>query len=189
MLRSTKKKEALSVEWKETLRDGTQVVIRPMSASDRELERSFIETMSPDARRFRFLDTMKSPSPALLTQLTAIDPATDFALIALLVQPGSAQATEVGVARFSANADGSDCEFAIAVADAWQRRGLGTLLTHRVMLAAEERGIAAMHAISAPDNAAMRGLGESLGFRRVFDPDGGLQVIYRTELPYPAEAV
>lgn len=144
--------------------------------------------MSPAARRFRFLGTMKTPSPALLTQLTAINPATDVAFVALLAE--SASATQIGVARFSAQADGSDCEFAIAVGDAWQRKGLGTLLMHHLTHAAQARGIAAMHAISAPDNDAMRGLAECLGLRRTRDPEDYAQVVYRTALPsHPAAGV
>ena len=83
----------LDLAWSETLRDGTQVLVRPLRADDRELERSFIEGMSPAERRFPFLDTMKSPSPALLTQLTVIDPATDVALVALLATVDAATPT------------------------------------------------------------------------------------------------
>lgn len=179
--------DARAVGWKETLRDGTQVLVRLIGASDRELERSFIEGMSPAARHFRFLDTMKSPSPALLTQLTVINPATDVAFVALLAKPGAA--TEIGVARFSALADGSDCEFAIAVGDAWQKKGLGALLMHRLIDAAQARGIGSMHAISAADNNAMRGLAERLGLRRTRDPEDGAQVVYRTALQLPTEVV
>ena len=173
--------DARPVEWSETLHDGTRVLVRPISADDRELERSFIEGMSPVARHFRFLDTMNSPSPTLLTQLTAIDPATDVAFVALVAE--SERPTEIGGAQFSAQADGSDCEFAIAVADAWQRKGLGTLLMHCLIHAAQERGIAAMHAISASDNEPMRGLAERLGLRRTRDPQDDAQVVYRTALP------
>ncbi|MEO8922455.1 MAG: GNAT family N-acetyltransferase [Caldimonas sp.] len=155
--------------------------MRPISAEDRERERAFIENMSPVSRRFRFLDTMKSPSAALLTQLTDIDPATDVAFVALLAR--SSSATEIGVARFSARADGSGCEFAIAVGDAWQRKGLGTLLMHRLIQAAQERGIAAMHAISASDNEGMRRLAEPLGLLRMRDPEDDAQVVYRIALP------
>ena len=173
--------DAPPLPWVETLRDGTLVLVRPISADDRALERTFIEEMSPVSRHFRFFDTMTSPSPALLTLLTAIDPETDVAFVALLAQPGSA--TEIGVARFSAQADRSDCEFAITVGDAWQKKGLGTLLMRRLIHAAQERGIAAMHAISASDNDAMRRLAEPLGLRRTCDPEDGAQVVYRIALP------
>ena len=179
---------ARPVEWKGTRRDGAPILVRPIGAGDRDLERSFIEGMSSVARRFHFLDTMKSPSATLLAPLTVMDPATNVAFVALLAESGAA--TEIGVARFSAQADGSDCEFAIAVGDAWQRRGLGTLLMHHLTCAAQERGIAEVHAISASasDNDPMRGLAECLGMRRMRADGGGAQVVYRTALPTPAIA-
>ena len=137
--------------------------------------------MSPVSRHFRFLDTMTSPSPALMMQLTTIDPATDVAFVALLAQPGSA--TEIGVARFSAQADGSDCEFAIAVGDTWQGKGLGTRSCTVLSIQRRNRGIAAMHAISASDNDTMRRLAEPLGLQRTRDAEDGAQVVYRIALP------
>ena len=52
--------------WTEPLRDGTSVTIRALHVEDIELERRFIEALSPTSRRFRFLETMNSPSEALL---------------------------------------------------------------------------------------------------------------------------
>ncbi|MEO7129470.1 MAG: hypothetical protein ABI040_11520 [Rhodoferax sp.] len=43
-----------------------------------------------------------------MTQLTAINPATDVAFVALLAE--SARPTEIGGAQFSAQVDGSNCE-------------------------------------------------------------------------------
>lgn len=68
----------------EVLRDGTRVLIRPIRARDIELERRFIEGLSPTSRRFRFLESMSSPSEALLKQLTLINPSTDAAYVAVL---------------------------------------------------------------------------------------------------------
>lgn len=40
---------------RETLRDGTPVLVRPIEAGDVGLERDFIERLSPKSRRYRFL--------------------------------------------------------------------------------------------------------------------------------------
>lgn len=85
------------VTWKVTLRESAQVIVRSISVDDRKLERLFIEGMSPDARRFRFLETKDSPPSILLTQLTAIDSATDVAFVALFV--GAEATTEIGAAH------------------------------------------------------------------------------------------
>src|SRR5688572_13240427 len=104
------------------LRDGSRVQIRPIRKTDVELERRFIEGLSPEARRYRFLCGMRTPSDALLHQLTDIDEQRDAALIALA---GDAEPLrEVGVARFSAVADGR-AEVAVVVGDDWRLKGLG----------------------------------------------------------------
>lgn len=57
----------MSIEgWERDVRGGDRVVIRPLHAQDAGMERRFIEGLSPVARRFRFLDSMKSPGAALL---------------------------------------------------------------------------------------------------------------------------
>jgi acetyltransferase len=52
---------------------------------------------------------------------------------------------QVGVARYVASADRRRCEFAIAVADDWQRKGLGSRLMEALMAAARARGIGEMY--------------------------------------------
>src|SRR6185312_12328065 len=113
-------------QWKEKLRDGTTVMIRPIHGEDAGIERRFIEHLSAQSRRFRFLGEVKSPSPALIAQLTHPDPLRDVAFIALIAD--GAEKREIGVARFCARPDAVTCECAVAVSDEWQHRGLATLL-------------------------------------------------------------
>ena len=66
--------------WHEMLRGGDRVLIRPIHKDDVEMERKFIEALSPESRRFRFLETMNSPSDeSCLEKLTTINPLTDMA--------------------------------------------------------------------------------------------------------------
>jgi hypothetical protein len=69
-------------QWKEKLLDGTTVLIRPMADEDVELERRFIEQLSPQSRRFRFLGEIKTPNPELLNQLTQLGHASEAAFVA-----------------------------------------------------------------------------------------------------------
>src|SRR6185503_15915922 len=71
-------------EWKERLRDGTTVLIRPISAADVGLEREFIERLSPQSRRYRFLGEIAAPGSALLDRLTHPAPAHEAAFVALV---------------------------------------------------------------------------------------------------------
>jgi RimJ/RimL family protein N-acetyltransferase len=157
--------------------DGKRISIRPIDSNDVELERRFITELSPESRRFRFLDTMTQPSESLLRQLTTIDAARDAALGALDPQSGRL----VGVARFSADAAGR-AELAIVISDDWQHRGLGSLLAHRIIELAQVRGIRELYSMDSDDNHVMRRFAHKLGFTRHIDPDDATQVIYSLNL-------
>lgn len=140
------------------------------------MERRFIEELSPASRRFRFLDTMKQPSDALLKQLTQIDPETEIAYVAVI--DDGTDDHEVGIARFSAKADGTDCEFAIVVSDSWQNKGLGTHLMYHLIEAARALGIGAMHSSDSQANELMRRFASHLHLDHKTDPDDATQVLY-----------
>jgi len=173
-------------EWKEKLRDGTSVLIRPIRGEDAALERRFIETLSPQARRFRFLGGLKAPSAALLEQLTHPDVQHEAAFVALVAD--GAEKREIGVARFGARPDGVACECAVVVSDDWRQRGLATLLMRHLIDVARARGIECMYSIDAADNAAMRDLAAHLGFVRKSDPDDATQVLHVLDLKAPTAA-
>ncbi len=163
----------------EELRDGSRVTIRPIRRQDVDLERRFIEELSPQARRFRFLCSMKTPSDALLRQLTDIDSQRDAAFIALVGENGGQR--EIGVARFSGMPDGQ-AEVAVTVCDEWQHKGLGTALMKRLIELARRRGVSGLYSVDASDNTAMRELADYLGFQHKTDPQDATQVIYTLDL-------
>lgn len=162
------------------IRGGDRVLIRPLHARDAELERHFIEHLSPVSRRFRFLDSMTTPGDDLLRQLTVLDPATDVAYVAVVVV-GSTE-VPVGVGRLSAGAHPLDCEFAVTVADAWQNKGLGTLLMQHLIDEAHRRGIETLHSSDARDNDLMRRFAAHLGLRHQSDPEDTSQVLYSLDV-------
>ena len=103
--------------------DGTEFIIRPIHPDDEALERAFICGLSRDSAYNRLLSRRKL-SAQEIRQLTRIDYEREMAFVA--VCGVGVRADMLGVARYVKNADGA--EFALVVADAWQRRGLGTQL-------------------------------------------------------------
>jgi GNAT superfamily N-acetyltransferase len=166
--------------WIEVLRGGDRVKIRAIHPDDSAMERRFIEELSPQSRRFRFLATISSPSEALLKQLTEIDPVTEAAYVAVIDDGAGDQ--EVGVARFSAQADGKNCEFAVTVSDKWQNKGLGTHLMHHLIQAARRRGIASMQSSDAEANDLMRRFATHLHIQHGPDPEDATQILYSIDL-------
>ncbi len=166
--------------WVESLRDQTKVLIRPITAADREMERGFIEALSPESRRFRFLGQIRSPSEALLTQLTALDPVHQVAFAAVVADAGGESL--IGVSRFSTDAGGGACECAVTVAEDWQCRGVGTLLMNHLIAIARSRRIKYMYSIDDARNAKMHELARHLGFTSRVDTLDTRQVIHELHL-------
>jgi GNAT superfamily N-acetyltransferase len=160
-----------------TLLDGSEVAIRALRKEDAELERDFIRNLSPESRWMRFLGQIGEPSDSLIRKLTELDYQHDMAFIALSREGGIAH--EVGVSRYSLAPDGQSCECAVTVADAWQGKGLGTVLMRDLIDIARRRGIRSMFSIDANENERMRELARDLGFKREQAPDDPTRVIHR----------
>jgi GNAT superfamily N-acetyltransferase len=167
-------------EWTETLRDGSHVTIRVLHKQDAALERSFIERLSPESRRMRFLGQVGGADEAFFQKLTDLDYRHDMAFVALVERGGATR--EIGVSRYALSSDGKSCECAVTVSDDWQGKGLGTVLMRHLIEIARERGIASMVSFDAAENWRMQELAHDLGFTREPDPDDPTQVIHRLKL-------
>jgi len=163
-----------------TLMDHSEVTIRALRKEDAELEREFIRNLSPESRWMRFLGQICEPSDSLIRKLTELDYRHDVAFIALARKDGTTHA--VGVSRYSLAPDGQSCECAVTVADAWQGKGLGTILMRDLIGVARQRGIRSMFSMDAADNERMRELARDLGFKRQRDSDDATRVIHRLVL-------
>lgn len=150
-----------------TLADGASLVIRPIRPADAEIEQEFVRNLSAESRYFRFMDALRELSPRMLSHFTSVDYDRHMALVAVCLAP---RETEVAVARYVVGPDDRSCEFAIVVADAWQRRGVGTLLMAALMDAARSRGLKLMHGEVLASNHKMLDLMRRLGFRIVRSP-------------------
>lgn len=166
--------------WTETLRNHRQVVIRPITPLDKAAEREFIEGLSTEARHFRFLGAVRSPSDAMIDKLTRIDHVHDVAFAA--VAADDAGERFVGVSRYGTDADGRSCECAVTISDGWQGHGLGTILMGHLIDVARARGIETMYSMDSAENTRMHDLAKALGFHTRPDPDDATQVIHQLAL-------
>jgi acetyltransferase len=82
----------------------------------------------------------------------------------------------VGVARYIANPDGESAEFAVVVADDWQKRGVAHALMTRLIRSATDRGLARLDGSILRSNVAMLAFVAALGFTTRVDPDEPEQV-------------
>jgi len=167
-------------EWTEELRDGTRVVIRPIRPDDGPGIEAFIGSLSPQSKHLLFLGGVARLPKAELERLCRADYAHDMGYVA--VPAGEANATPVGLVRYALTDPAAGAEISVAVADAWQGKGLGTRLLERLIAYAREHGVRRLYSMDTASNLRMRKLARLLGFTERPDPNDRSQVIYTLEL-------
>jgi acetyltransferase len=144
-------------------RSGARILIRPVHPQDAELVREFVRELSPQSRYNRFHQPLADLTPEMARWATDVDHERHVALIAEVFD--GAREVEIGAARY-VRPEGSDAaEVAVAVADAWQRQGIGERLLRGLVQAAARRGVHWLEGEVLKDNAAMLALARRLGFQ------------------------
>jgi RimJ/RimL family protein N-acetyltransferase len=160
---------------------GTPVTIRPIGAADLELEREFVERLSPDTGYQRLMSARR-PSSDELKRFTDIDYEREMALISTIVEQGRRR--QVGVARYVKNESApGEAEFAIVLADDWQRRGLGRKLLSSLIAAAGNDGVRRLVGTTLSVNSGMLDLARRMGFTLALHPESASVTTLTLDLP------
>jgi acetyltransferase len=166
------------------LRDGRSVTIRPVLPQDVELQRAFVAALSPTMRYRRFHSPLNELPEATLNYMTDVDYASHMALLATTSVPGGRE-TQVAEARWVRREppDSTDiADFALAVADDWQRAGLGALLLGKLSDSAAAQGIRRLSGDVLADNEGMRRLLKRSGWRQAPDRFDARLVVAQLDL-------
>jgi RimJ/RimL family protein N-acetyltransferase len=158
-----------------TLGDGTRVRIREVEPGDRAQFVEGFDKLSTRSRYLRFHSAVEELSDAQLDYLTQVDQVDHVAWVAIDLdepdEPG------IGVARFVRLDDEPNvAEAAVTVLDAYQGRGLGTLLLRVLADAARQRDIDVFRAYVLGDNRPMLSVLDRLGPTRRARQDGVYQI-------------
>jgi acetate---CoA ligase (ADP-forming) len=139
------------------LRDGSTVHVRPVRAADKPALRTFLEALSPESLGFRFFG---APDLDWATSWTVdVDYADRFALIA---ETGTPRTVISHAAYVRINDERAEAAF--MVADAWQGRGISTILLAHLAAVAEQHGISTFTAEVLPINHRMIDVFRASGF-------------------------
>jgi len=145
------------------LRDGRAVVVRSAKTRRRRSVQQFVRELSPLARRRRFFGALSELSPAQLDRLTGAQNPRDLSLVALSADAGEPRI--VAMAQYATDDPGA-AEFAVVVADAWQRQGLGARLLELLLGRAAEAGVQVMSGHVLAENGPMLTLARDLASPR-----------------------
>ncbi|MEC4718456.1 GNAT family N-acetyltransferase [Noviherbaspirillum sp. CPCC 100848] len=144
------------------LRDGTAVTLRAVRLDDGERIQDLVRGLSLDSRYQRFFHPLHELSPDMLARFLQDDPTGAITLLATVQQGG--EETAIAMAQYVCDPYPVRGEFAVVVADAWQRGGLATRLIQTLICVARAAGIAILQGDVLADNEAMVRLMVNMGF-------------------------
>ena len=153
--------DAASYNAHELLRDGTPLEIRALRPEDEADMLAALEQTSPQSLQRRFFVMKRHFSDKELAFFMKIDFTTHVALVALASEAG--REVIVGGGRYIVFEPGR-AELAFVVVDAWQRRGIGSILLHHLVAIARSAGLRELTAEVLAENAAMLGVFGKFGF-------------------------
>ncbi|MCB1912046.1 MAG: GNAT family N-acetyltransferase [Zoogloeaceae bacterium] len=148
--------------------DASILSLRPVQPGDTARIRAFIENLSYSARYFRFGCGEPHFSDAQVRRLC--DPDTSVCADFVVVRRSGGHDTVVASARYCVQADGTSCEFAIAVADDWQGHGLGRQLLAALFERARSSGLTLIYGRILATNTRMLEFSRRNGFEVRAEP-------------------
>lgn len=151
------------------LRSGEEVLVRPVRPDDARTLADGFGRLSELSRFRRFFTAVPELSDSQLDYLTRVDHHDHEAIGAVEPETGAG----LGIARFiRSRSCPEEAEVAVTVVDAWQRRGLGSLLLRQIAERAITEGVtlftAEVQATNDPVLKIIRKLGPA-----EFSRDGG----------------
>ncbi len=141
------------------LRDGSTVHVRPVRATDAPAVRAFFERLSPESTGLRFFSGFPNLDSAV-SWATEVDDQRRYSLVAT-----SGDGRVLAHAGWERDPDRPErAEVALAIADAMQGKGLGTILLGQLAEAADQAGIGTLGAEVLPHNHQMVKVFRDSGF-------------------------
>ncbi|HMP77009.1 MAG TPA: GNAT family N-acetyltransferase [Kiritimatiellia bacterium] len=143
------------------LRDGSTATIRISQPGDADGVAAFFKQLSPESRRSRFFSESKPGMDMISSLCDSTNPRKQITMIVSRVSDGAARIIATG--SYIAH-DSQTAEFAVAVDDAFQGKGIGALLLERLSVIAVTSGFVHFLAITSPNNQAMLEVFRNSGF-------------------------
>lgn len=166
------------------LRDGSLAHVRPIVPADaRELQR-FHQAQSEESIYLRFFAPFKELSDKDLYRFTHVDYDARAALVVTV------RDAVIGIGRYDRLQDGRTAEVAFNISDAYQGKGVGSVLLEHLAAVAQEHGVTKFVADVLPQNRKMMKVFTDAGYEvsHHFD-DGVIAVEFTIEATARSAAV
>jgi acetyltransferase len=149
------------------MKDGTQVVIRPISAEDEMLMRKFHESLSDKTVYMRYLSPMLLSARITHERLARVTHNDYDREIALVAEGDDDEGEKAifGVARLSKlRGRDEEARYTMLISDKYQGQGLGKELLTRIIKIGRDEKIKRIIALMSPKNEPMKKLCRAVGF-------------------------
>jgi len=164
-----------------TMKDGTQVVIRPIRPEDEPLMVSFHSVLSDRTVYLRYFCSLSLATRTAHERLAHIcfaDPERETVLVASDIDSHTGEQTILAVGRLNKLLPKNEAEMAVLVADEYQGRGLGSELLRRLIQVARGQKVDRIVAEMLRDNIIMQTVLKKLGFRlRLLDDPRSVRAV------------
>ncbi len=151
-----------------TMRDGTEITLRPILAEDEPLMAAFHATLSDRSIYLRYWHAIKPSQFAAherLVRMCFIDYDREIALVAERKDPSTGEREILGIGHLLKVNGGKKAEFALLISDPYQDRGIGTELLSRLLQVGRDEKLERITGEILSENVAMQRICERLGFR------------------------
>jgi acetyltransferase len=151
--------------WK--MKNGTDVLLRPIRPEDEPAMVKFHETLSDRSVYLRFFHMQKLSARVAHERLLRkcfIDYDREMALVAEYTNAANGEHEVIAVGRLTRQPGTVEAEVAVLVADQYQHQGLGAELLARLIQVARDEKLDKVVATILPENMGMRALASRFGF-------------------------
>ncbi|ABV36687.1 GCN5-related N-acetyltransferase [Shewanella sediminis HAW-EB3] len=151
-----------------TLKNGRDVMLRPILPEDEPKHLAFDNSLSDEDRYKRYFGVRSKMTHEEMAVLTQIDYAREMAFIATAKGDDGEEIT-LGAIRASIDPDNTEAEFAMAVRSDHQGQGLGKLLLEKLITYYKGNDTQVLTGFTMFENRSMANLAKRLGFTVTFD--------------------
>ena len=162
------------------LLDGTHITYHAIAPDNAAALQRFHHRLSERSIYLRFFGAKPELSDRKAGYFTNVDGTNRFALVAL--DPEYPEEI-IAVVSFDREGDTHRAEYAAAVEDKWQGKGLGLALTRRLIEAALKRGIQVFTGVVLPENRRMLNLLRDLELPESLRYEEGVEFVEIELLP------
>jgi acetate---CoA ligase (ADP-forming) len=146
------------------LKDGQGVFLKPATEKDISLVGTFMKRISRESLRMRFMASISEVSSTTIKNLCSGDFKQAGCLLAIIGEDKYKRV--IGLGNYIATGNGHTAEVAFLIEDAYQGRGISTILLERLAGLAAANGFIDFEAEVLPDNQPMMNVFKSSGFEK-----------------------